>query len=105
MIRFCTLITALSVMPAFAGSQSGIASVYCGGRTASGEPMNCSAMTAAHKTLPFGTNVTVTSGSGKSVTVRINDRGPYVSGRIIDLTPAASRAINLNGLGTVTLSW
>ena len=61
-------------------------------------------MTAAHKTLPFGTLVRVThQGSGRSVIVRINDRGPFVAGRVIDVTPAAARALGFSGLAPVTL--
>ena len=75
---------------------------YCGSRTANGERVNCSAMTAAHRRLPFGTRVRVCH-SG-CVTVRINDRGPWVRGRDIDLSPAAARAIGLDGTGHVTLS-
>ena len=75
---------------------------YCGSRTASGGRVNCSAMTAAHRRLPFGARVRVCH-SG-CVTVRINDRGPWVRGRDIDLTPAAARAIGLDGTGHVTLS-
>jgi len=85
-------------------AQSGIASVYSEGRTATGEKVLASALTAAHKTLPFGTMVRVTNdANGKSVVVRINDRGPFVSGRIIDLTPAAARAIGCDGLAHVTV--
>jgi rare lipoprotein A len=85
-------------------SGSGIASVYGGGRTASGEHMNAGAMTAAHRTLPFGTHVTVVNiGNGRTVVVRINDRGPFVHGRIIDLSPAAARAIGVSGLARVSL--
>src|SRR5262249_4318749 len=76
-------------------AQSGIASVYAysGQRTANGERAQPSGLTAAHRTLPFGTHVRVTNKSnGRSVVVRINDRGPFVRGRIIDLTPAAARA-------------
>jgi rare lipoprotein A len=84
---------------------SGIASVYSDGATASGEHMNPSAMTAAHRSLPFGTHVTVTNRSnGRSVVVRINDRGPFVHGRVIDLSPAAARAIGFSGLAPVSLS-
>ena len=85
-----------------------IASVYggrdgfCGSRTANGERLNCSAMTAAHRRLPFGTRVRVCH-SG-CVTVRINDRGPFVRGRDIDLSPAAARAIGLSSTGRVSLS-
>ena len=75
---------------------------FCGSRTASGERLNCSAMTAAHRRLPFGTRVRVCH-SG-CVTVRINDRGPFVRGRDIDLSPAAARAIGLSSTGRVTLS-
>ena len=75
---------------------------YCGSRTANGERVNCSAMTAAHRRLPFGARVRVCH--GKCVTVRINDRGPWVRGRDIDLSPAAARAIGLDGIGHVTLS-
>jgi rare lipoprotein A len=91
--------------PATAGEQAGVASYYCGRLTASGERMNCGAMTAAHRTLPFGTMVTVTGRGGRSVTVRINDRGPFIAGRVIDLTPAGARALGLDGVGPVTLRW
>jgi len=67
--------------------------------------MNPSAMTAAHRTLPFGSHVRVTNKrNGRSVTVRINDRGPFVRGRVIDLSPAAARALGFAGLAPVTLS-
>ena len=75
---------------------------YCGSRTANGERVDCSAMTAAHRRLPFGTRVRVCH--SRCVTVRINDRGPWVRGRDIDLSPAAARAIGLDGIGHVTLS-
>jgi rare lipoprotein A len=66
--------------------------------------MNSSAMTAAHRTLPFGTMVTVVNNhTGRSVVVRINDRGPFVQGRVIDLSPAAARAIGVSGLAAVSL--
>jgi len=85
-----------------------VASVYggpdglCGSRTANGERVNCSAMTAAHRTLPFGTMLKVCNNG--CVVVRINDRGPFVAGRHIDLTPAAARAIGINQTGHVSLS-
>jgi rare lipoprotein A len=89
-----------AVSPAHA--QSGIASIYQGGKTADGEFTRPSAMTAAHKTLPIGTLVRVTNPqNGRSVVVRINDRGPYVRARIIDLMPAAARAIGCHGLRRV----
>ena len=86
-----------------------VASVYggsdglCGSRTANGERLNCSAMTAAHRTLPFGTLLRVCH-SG-CVVVRINDRGPFVRGRQIDLSPAAARAIGLHQTGHVAISY
>jgi rare lipoprotein A len=85
-----------------------IASVYggrdghCGSLTANGEHVNCAAMTAAHRTLPFGSLVKVCHNG--CVVVRINDRGPFVAGRHIDLTPAAARAIGLHETGQVSLS-
>jgi rare lipoprotein A (peptidoglycan hydrolase) len=70
---------------------SGVASVYSDRHTASGERMNSGAMTAAHRPLPFGTMVAVIKNhTSRSVVVRINDRGPFVHGRIIDLSPAAA---------------
>jgi len=85
-------------------AEEGIASVYCQreNRTASGEMLNCAAMTAAHKTLPFGTKISVTNlKNGKTVLVRINDRGPFVPGRVIDLTTGAGRVIGLTGITRV----
>ena len=89
--------------PVFA--QSGLASLYGpkqqGHRTASGEPLNIHALTAAHRNLPFHTVVRVSvPRTGKMVKVRINDRGPFVSGRIIDLSPAAAIALGILELGT-----
>jgi rare lipoprotein A len=86
-------------------AESGIASVYAysGERTASGEHARPHGLTAAHRTLPFGTRVRVTNKSNRrSVVVRINDRGPFVRGRIIDLTPAAAQALGFSGLAHVT---
>jgi rare lipoprotein A len=89
----------------YSGAYSGIASVYSGGRTANGEYASAGALTAAHRTLPFGTMVRVTNNStGRSVVVRINDRGPFVRGRVIDLTPAGARALGFSGLAPVTLA-
>jgi rare lipoprotein A len=85
----------------------GIGSVYdqsSGAATASGEPLREGAMTAAHRTLPFGTMVRVTNRrNGQMAVVRINDRGPFVRGRVIDLSPAAGRALGLSGLVEVSL--
>ena len=88
---------------------SGIASYYGkefhGRKTASGEPFNMNALTAAHRTLPFNTTVKVTNAkNGKNVTVRINDRGPFIAGRIIDLSYAAAKAIGLLSVGQVTVT-
>jgi rare lipoprotein A len=89
----------------FANAQSGIASVYSGGRTANGERALPHRLTAAHRSLPFGTKVKVTNRrNGKTVVVRINDRGPFIRGRIIDLTPAAAHALGFSGLAPVTVS-
>ena len=88
-----------------ASAQSGIASVYSNERTANGEYARASGLTAAHRSLPFGTLVRVTNErNGRSVVVRINDRGPFVRGRVIDLTPAGARAIGSDGLAHVTLT-
>ena len=85
-------------------SESGVASYYAhkyhGRKTASGERFDMNDMTAAHKTLPFGTRVRVTNVSnGKSVTVRINDRGPFVKGRVIDLSLAAAKKLDMVNAG------
>jgi rare lipoprotein A len=92
-----------------AGQGGGLASWYGPGfnghRTASGERFNAGAFTAAHRSLPFGAQVRVTSRrTGRSIVVRINDRGPFAAGRVIDLTPAASRALGMNGTEPVTLA-
>jgi rare lipoprotein A len=85
-----------------------VASIYggrdglCGHPTANGERLNCAELTAAHRTLAFGTRVRVCH-SG-CVTVRINDRGPWIRGRHIDLSPAAARAIGLSQTGRVTMT-
>jgi rare lipoprotein A len=86
---------------------SGIASVYRheGGRTASGEATRPGGFTAAHRTLPLNTLVRVKNRkTGREVTVRINDRGPFVKGRVIDLTPKAAAQIGLRGLAPVDLT-
>ncbi len=84
---------------------SGIASVYSDQYTSDGERINPEDMTAAHRTLPFGTQVTVVNrDNGRSVVVRINDRGPFVDGRIIDLSPAAALVLGIDGLAPVSLT-
>jgi rare lipoprotein A len=90
-----------------AAAQSGIASIYSykSGRTASGEHAHPSGLTAAHRSLPFGTKVRVTNRrNGHSVVVRINDRGPFVRGRVIDVTPAAAHALGFSGTAPVALA-
>jgi rare lipoprotein A len=82
-------------------SFSGMASYYgneSGNKTASGQRFNQNALTAAHRTLPFGTKLRVTHG-GRSVVVTINDRGPFVHGRVLDLSTAAARVVGLTGAG------
>ena len=86
---------------------TGLASVYdrsSGKGTASGEQLREDALTAAHRTLPFGTVVAVVNkGNGRSALVRINDRGPFVRGRVIDLTPGAAQALGISGLANVSI--
>jgi rare lipoprotein A len=92
-----------SMGPSSGRSFSGIASYYgneSGSKTASGQHFNQNAMTAAHRTLPFGTKLRVTHGD-RSVVVTINDRGPFVRGRVLDLSKGAARAIGLPGVGRV----
>jgi rare lipoprotein A len=82
-------------------SFSGMASYYgneSGSKTASGQRFNQSAMTCAHRSLPFGTKLRVTHG-GRSVVVTINDRGPFIRGRVLDLSTGAARAVGLTGAG------
>ena len=88
------------------GTASYYADKFDGRTTANGETFDNSAYTAAHRTLPFGTRVRVTrTDTGEQVTVRINDRGPFVRGRIIDLSQRAARDINMiaNGLTEVRI--
>jgi rare lipoprotein A len=78
---------------------------FQGRQTANGERFDTNEMTAAHRTLPFGTKVKVTNKStGKTVVVRINDRGPYAHGRVIDLSKASAQAIGISGVANVTLA-
>lgn len=85
-------------------AEIGVASVYWGGRTANGEKVNSGHLTAAHKTLPFDTLVKVTRRDNrKTIVVRINDRGPFIRGRIIDLTLAGAHALGFSGLAPVSV--
>ena len=88
-----------------AGSQCGKASWYVMGQTtASGDPMNRNALAAAHRTLPFGTRVRVENlANGRSVIVRINDRGPFIRGRVIDLTRGAAERIGMINQGVANV--
>jgi rare lipoprotein A len=97
-----------SIAPSSFGGRtfSGMASYYgseSGSRTASGQRMNSNGMTCAHRSLPFGTKLRVTHG-GSSVVVTVNDRGPFIRGRVLDLSTGAARAIGLTraGVGRVT---
>ncbi len=100
-LLLCAFATSTAMITASAYAQDGMASYYKSGkRTANGETFNPNAFTAAHRSLKFGTKVRVTNlGNGRSVIVRINDRGPFVSGRIIDLTYVAAVAVGLHSSG------
>jgi rare lipoprotein A len=99
----------VAVAPALAGADgrramAAICTEHGGSSTASGESFSPSLLTAAHRTFPFGTKVRVTNlRNGKTVVVRINDRGPFTKGRVIDLTPAAASALQFSGLVPVSL--
>ena len=82
-------------------ASQGLASFYSeGARTASGEKFDARELTAAHPTLPFGTRLRVTNvATGRSVTVRVNDRGPYVPGRVVDVSHSAADALGMVGKG------
>jgi rare lipoprotein A len=92
-----------TIAPSFGTGRSfsGMASFYgneSGSKTASGQRFNQNAMTAAHRTLPFGTKLRVTHGD-RSVVVTINDRGPFIRGRVLDLSTGAARAVGLTSAG------
>jgi rare lipoprotein A len=102
---------ALACLPSIAAaetciaSQYGVGDGYHGRRTASGERFNTYALTAAHRTRGFGSHVNVTNlSNGRSVGVRITDRGPFVRGRCIDLSRAAANAIGMGGTARVAVS-
>lgn len=93
----------ISICPVQA--EDGVASFYGSGQTADGGVSSPNQMTAAHRTFPFGTKVLVTNaGNGKSVVVRINDRGPFKRNRIIDLSRAAARELGMIDKGIATVS-
>jgi rare lipoprotein A len=95
------LFFAVFVSPAAGAEQCGSASWYAlHSQTASGEMMNPSALTAAHPNLPFGTMIKVVNcANGRSVVVRINDRGPFVKGRVLDLSRAAAEMLGFRRAG------
>jgi peptidoglycan lytic transglycosylase len=101
-MRYIVALCALLAVTSPALAECGIASVYggsdglCGHKTANGERLNCGALTAAHKRLSFGSHVNINGCS-----IRINDRGPFVRGRIIDLSPAAARCAGVHSTGRV----
>src|ERR1700676_4774464 len=102
-IALVMVLTAIASGPVRA--ESGLASFYGGGRTASGELTGPAGLTAAHRTLPFGTRVLVTNvRNGKAVIVRIVDRGPFNRGRIIDVSRAAARELEMIESGTARVS-
>lgn len=108
MIILCLLVLIIPVLGLYSYEEEGIASWYGGkfhGRlTANGETFNTHELTAAHKQLPFNTMVTVTNKTnGKSVQVRINDRGPFVDGRTIDLSYAAAAQLDMIKTGTAPI--
>src|SRR5262245_44672584 len=107
LVAVCFACLPVAGLATSASAESGIASVYAykGEKTANGEHANPRQLTAAHQSLPFGTMVKVTNKrNGRTVTVRINDRGPFVRGRIIDLTPAAASQLGFSGLAPVVVS-
>ncbi|GJM02180.1 MAG: lipoprotein A [Rhodomicrobium sp.] len=105
----CAAALSLAVMstsPAYAYKQCGHASWYAGpgAKTANGERLNHGANTAAHKSLPFGSKVRVTNRrNGRSIIVRINDRGPFIKGRIIDLTKGGAKRLGFINSGVTNV--
>jgi rare lipoprotein A len=97
----CLMVVASASSASSAAAQCGRASWYAlHSKTASGERMNPSAMTAAHRSLPFGTKLKVTNqDNGRSVVVRINDRGPFIKGRVLDLSKGAANQLGFIGSG------
>ncbi|HVP19347.1 MAG TPA: septal ring lytic transglycosylase RlpA family protein, partial [Spirochaetia bacterium] len=108
-VKGMILFVMLAACPALVMAEDGLASWYGGkfhGRmTSSGEVFNTNTLTAAHRTLPFGTVVRVTNlDNGKSVLVKINDRGPFVDGRVIDLSRAAAVQLGMIDSGVARVS-
>jgi rare lipoprotein A len=102
-LSLAAVLLVLALRPVHA--ETGIAAFYGGGRTASGEVSGPNGLTAAHRTLPFGTKVLVTNvRNGRTILVRINDRGPYGRGRVIDLSRAAARELDMIRVGTTRVN-
>lgn len=102
LIVFAVLLCSCGAYVTRTGKASYYSDGLSGSKTANGERYKPTEYTAAHKKLPFGTKVTVTNTSnGKSVTVRINDRGPFVAGRIIDLSKVAAKDLGMINAGVV----
>jgi rare lipoprotein A len=98
MLSLAAALSSIAICPVHA--ESGVATFYGGGRTASGEVAGPNGLTAAHRTLPFGTKVLVTNvRNRRTVIVRITDRGPYGRGRIIDVSRARTRYDRRHGKG------
>lgn len=94
----------IKVLQTITGSASWYGSRFQGRKTANGERFDMHQLTAAHRTLPFGTKVRVTNrNNGKSVVVRINDRGPYSGNRIIDLSRSAAKAVGMISQGVASV--
>ena len=101
---FCCALASPSFAEICIASQYGIGDGYHGKKTASGERFNTYGLTAAHRTRRFGSSVRVTNlANGRTVTVRINDRGPFIAGRCIDLSRAAANQIGMGGLAKVSV--
>jgi len=99
------VISTADAKPIQSGGASWYGPGFQGKRTANGERFNTHALTAAHRSLPFGSRVQVTNTrTGRSVVVRINDRGPYAHSRVIDLSKAAAQAVGISGVGKVKLT-
>lgn len=105
MLKVCKYLVLGLALSSPALAETGLASIYNDHRTASGERFDSKALACAHRTRPFGSYVTVRLGA-RAIQCRVNDRGPYVRGRIIDLTSGAARALGLSwkqGLARVTV--
>jgi rare lipoprotein A len=103
--RIALAVVLLAIASCPVRAENGVAAFYRGGVTASGEVTGPAGLTAAHRTLPFGTRVLVTNvRNGKTVVVRIVDRGPYGRGRIIDVSRAAALELDMIDSGTARVS-